>query len=94
MSGGGIVDGSNFATPAGRDGVFTSAPELPCDAGLAAADNCSSASFCAFSMICSCFAGSLARIPTRSVGTGVFSLKFFENLKRSFNLCVLSVFAF
>lgn len=49
-------------------------------------------SYCrrAFSMIASCLLGSLARIGTKSSGTGVPSLKFCENFMSSFNLIVRS----
>lgn len=58
--------------------------------GLLGAAACSAALRCAFSMISSCFFLSFARMGTRSDGTGVLSLKFFENPRRSFNLTFLS----
>lgn len=45
---------------------------------------------CAFSLISSCFFGSLARMGTKSEGTGVLSLKFLEKPLKSFNLTFLS----
>lgn len=44
----------------------------------------------AFSIISSCFDLSFARIGTRSFGTGVFRLKFFENFIRSLSFIALS----
>ena len=57
---------------------------------LAEEDEACSAIRCAFSMISSCLDLSFARMGTRSFGTGVKSLKFFENFKRSFIRIALS----
>lgn len=45
---------------------------------------------CAFSMISSCLVLSFASIGTKSLGTGVRSLKFLENFIRSLSLIALS----
>lgn len=56
----------------------------------AAAASFSSCCRRAFSIISSCLLGSLARMGTRSLGTGVPSLKFLENFISSLSLIVRS----
>lgn len=55
-------------------------------AGLGGVDFISWTVLSAFSTICACLFSSFASIGTRSVGTGVLSLKFCENFFRSFSL--------
>jgi hypothetical protein len=67
----------------GRGADFTSAMVA---AGLGGVTFSSCTARRAFSTICCCLFSSLAKIGTRSFGTGVLSLKFRENFFRSFSL--------
>ena len=60
-------------------------------AGLGGVSEACSALRCAFSMISSCLDLSFARMGTKSLGTGVKSLKFLENFTKSLNLTALSL---
>ena len=60
-------------------------------ADLGGVNEACSALRCALSIISSCFDLSLARIGTKSFGTGVKSLKFLENFTKSLNLTALSL---
>ena len=77
---------SYFVSAEGRDGLGSDEAAAGLDGDVAF----DSAMRCAFSIISSCFDLSFARIGTRSLGTGVISLKFCENFIKSLSLIALS----
>lgn len=77
---------SYLASAKGRADVWS--PEVAASLGVAAVEDRELR--CAFSIISSCFDLSLARIGTKSFGTGVWSLKVEENIFKSLILMALS----
>ena len=81
---------SYFASARGLRGLRSPAVVASFSGAAVDAEADASAFRCAFSMISSCFDLSFARIGTRSLGTGVTNLKFFENFIKSLSLIALS----